>query len=488
MPITLKCRCATRFDVPDSFAGKSSMCPGCGTFLDISDYGKQIDPPDEPKANREVAADEYPPRELKRMIRDALDGEIRPVRRTVGYRFAVLCTAAAMVALPVLYVGLIVVIAVLVYWHATTNYTVFRTYRVFPALIAYVGPIIVGIVAIAFMLKPLLARPGRARRGRLVKLDKEPVLATFVDKIAMAVHAPRPRRIEVNCEVNAFAGYGRGLLGVFGRNLTLTIGLPLVEGLNACQLAGVIAHEFGHFSQGAAMRLSFLVRSINAWFHRVVTERDSWDDALADWCQMDESPGPGYQFRFAFAVIGWMAQACVFVTRAVLWVFMMMSNALSCFLLRRMEYDADRSEARLVGVQTFDKTSRRLAVLTVAEDEAIEIVEDCWHKDRFPDDFAALVVGLAISMSDRERAEVLEELKDARTGPFDSHPCYSDRLANVRRDDPSGVFRIDLPAGALFRELPKLAEAASLDHYKAMFGGGLQATLRPTKNFLKMRA
>lgn len=52
----------------------------------------------------------------------------------------------------------------------------------------------------------------------------------------------------------------------------LTIGLPLVAGLSLQQLAGVLAHEFGHFSQGAGMRLTYIVRSINAWFLRVVYE------------------------------------------------------------------------------------------------------------------------------------------------------------------------------------------------------------------------
>src|SRR4029453_2130752 len=120
-------------------------------------------------------------------------------------------------------------------------------------------------------------------------------------------------------------------------------------------------------------------------------------------------------------------------------VFMAIAHGLSCFLLRQMEFDADRSEARLVGVSTFEKTFRRLAILTAADEDATEIVNDCWLKDRFPDDFAALVVGLADDMDSRDRREVLEELEEARTGLFDSHPSFSDRLASVEREDPPGV-------------------------------------------------
>jgi hypothetical protein len=67
---------------------------------------------------------------------------------------------------------------------------------------------------------------------------------------------------------------------MFGNDLVLTIGMPLVAGMSLRQFAGVLAHEFGHFSQGAGMRLSFIIRSINLWFMRVVYERDDWDERL----------------------------------------------------------------------------------------------------------------------------------------------------------------------------------------------------------------
>ena len=46
----------------------------------------------------------------------------------------------------------------------------------------------------------------------------------------------------------------------------LTIGLPLVAGLSLREFAGIIAHEFGHFTQGFGMRLSYVIRQINGWF------------------------------------------------------------------------------------------------------------------------------------------------------------------------------------------------------------------------------
>ena len=98
-----------------------------------------------------------------------------------------------------------------------------------------------------------------------------------MDGVCSSVGAPTPSRIEVDCEVNASARLASGPLTP-SRDLVLTIGLPLVTGLDLKQFAGVLAHEFGHFSQGAGMRLSYLIRSINMWFARVVYERDEWDE------------------------------------------------------------------------------------------------------------------------------------------------------------------------------------------------------------------
>jgi hypothetical protein len=53
-------------------------------------------------------------------------------------------------------------------------------------------------------------------------------------------------------------------LGVFKKDLVLTIGLPLVAGLSVREFGGVLAHEFGHFAQGGGMRLTALVRYVNA--------------------------------------------------------------------------------------------------------------------------------------------------------------------------------------------------------------------------------
>ena len=85
------------------------------------------------------------------------------------------------------------------------------------------------------------------------------------------------------------------MMGLFGNELVLTVGLPFVAGLTLKEFAGLLAHEFGHFTQASGMRVSLLIRMVNYWFARVVYERDAWDQALAEWSK----GGNGYLMALA---------------------------------------------------------------------------------------------------------------------------------------------------------------------------------------------
>ena len=149
------------------------------------------------------------------------------------------------------------------------------------ALVVYVAPLVVGAIVIVFMFKPLFAPPAEEGRRRSITSQSDPLLFEFVQRICALVGAPIPRRIDIDCNINASAGFRRGWLSLLsGRDLVLTIGMPLAAGLTLQQLAGVLAHEFGHFSQRAGMRLTYIIRSINFWFVRVVYQRDAWDEWL----------------------------------------------------------------------------------------------------------------------------------------------------------------------------------------------------------------
>src|SRR5262249_17002501 len=211
----------------------------------------------------------------------------------------------------------------------------------------------------------------------------EPLLYAFVDGVCDAVGAPRPARIDVDCQVNASARREGGLLGVLGGKLILTIGLPFAAGVSLKQFAGVLAHEFGHFSQGAGMRLYALIMRVNLWFARVVYQRDEWDQTLQARSSA-EHIGPN--------LLGAGTRLPRWLARRVLWVLMQIGHIVSGFLSRQMEYDADRYEARMVGAACFCETMWRFRLMSMAEQGAYADLSSSWQQRRMPDNFPKLVM------------------------------------------------------------------------------------------------
>jgi Zn-dependent protease with chaperone function len=365
--------------------------------------------------------------------------------------------AFAMVLLPILYLALIVLAAWLVVLHL--RYDTWMLERGsgrsgFWQLLLYLTPAMAGGILVFFMVKPFFAR--RAKAPELITLDptKEPLLFAFVRRICSLVGAPEPSRIDVDCQVNASASLRRGVLS---RDLVLTIGLPLVSGLDMRQFAGVLAHEFGHFAQGAGMRLTYLIRHINFWFARVVYERDQWDLKL-------EQAARDSDWRIM--IVLQMARGCVWVTRRILWGLMHAGTAISCFMLRQMEYDADSYEAKVAGSDAFEETASRLRVLNVATQMAYEDVRQSWASRQLPEDLPLLIGHKAGTLPDEVHQKLADSTSSAKTGWLDTHPCDADRVQECRRLKEPGVFRLKEPAMGLFGDFAAVSKAVTRHQYQ----------------------
>jgi Zn-dependent protease with chaperone function len=281
-----------------------------------------------------------------------------------------------------------------------------------------------------------------------------------VDRLCDSVRAPRPREIHIDAQVNASASFRRGVLSFFGNDLVLTLGLPLVSGLTLRQFAGVLAHEFGHFAQGGGMRLTYVVRTISAWFARLVYERDAWDERLR--------AAANSNIHAIVNFTAWLMIGGVWLSRRVLWLLMWIGHLVSCYMLRQMEFDADRYEARFAGSDCFESTVLRLHELNAANSAAMSDLSNAWRERRLPDDFPRLVLANVEYVN--ERPEQLQQMHErilaAKTGWADTHPSDGDRVESARRERAAGVFLVEGPAERLFVDYGELCRAATLDYYR----------------------
>lgn len=134
------------------------------------------------------------------------------------------------------------------------------------------------------------------------------------------------------------------------------------------------------------------------------------------------------------------------LSRRVLWVLMMLGHIISSFILRQMEFDADRYEAGLAGSDAFEATMWRLTLLAVANARAHTDLESAWADERLADDLPARVLANLESMPARVRREVEKEQGKAKTDLLDSHPADADRIRHARELAAAGIFQPDAPA------------------------------------------
>ena len=321
-------------------------------------------------------------------------------------------------------------------------------------------PLLTGGTMAFFMVKPLFARRPKRMQPLALTAENEPRVHALVHEVCRIVGAPAPRRIELSCDLNASAHFDRGLRGFFGNGLILTLGLPLAAGLTQRELAGVVAHEFGHFRQGGGMRVSYLIRRLNGWFARVIYERDSWDELITGWT-LDAR-----ESIYLALIVGCIRFGVGF-SRGVLWLLMMAGHVVSSALLRQMEYDADRCEIVLAGSASFEATSVKFAVLGgVVRDIHLNMRRSWRAQFQLPDNLPLLVEYRVQRIPAERRVKLENEAGLGKTRLLDTHPCTADRVRRARKLAAAGYEVSDAPARELFENFDGLSRLVTLAHYE----------------------
>jgi Zn-dependent protease with chaperone function len=301
------------------------------------------------------------------------------------------------------------------------------------------------------------AKESEARRTLTV--ENQPVMHEFVSLICSQVGAPAPTRIELDTDFNASASFRQGWAS-FGKNdLVLTLGIPLIACQSTGQLASVIAHEFGHFRQGSAMRSNYMIRSLTGWF----IERAYWGHfraQLIDYYQDSEDSNDSLLAVFSF--IG-------FVGRQMMLGFGLAGHAVAGSLSREMEFDADRHATYLVGTKNFIDSMARIERYGVAYSVTIENLRMLYVSSGIlVDNIPRLMLHIGKTMP----IDVVRRIADAKQTEkqerFDTHPPTRDRVNAAKKINQAGVFHLDRPATDLIRNWPATCQECTIDFYSSV--------------------
>ncbi len=384
----------------------------------------------------------------------------RPARRPL-YTALLWLVALLSCLLPVVYFGFVAALA----WVGYVYYADWapRTVSGWSMLAWSVPGFVLGVL-ILFLLKPLFAP--RARMPDAVRLpDTESGLREAVVALCRAVGVAPPREIYLSHSVNAWVQFAPGAAGFVGGARTLTIGLPLVAGMTARQLVGVLAHEFGHFAQRGGMRAAHVINHVNRWLESRAYHRDEWDERLQRWLDDADEGDGGNMFHVMCAI----TQFCLGLTRVFLRGLFQVSFRMSRRLSQEMEFDADRYEVAVAGSDSFAATALRLRALSQAMHEVEQLNRKAWREGSLVCDLPG-TAAMRMEQWTADEWQAVERLmeNDDETRYWDSHPADQARIANATAQPAAGMFVDERPAATLFADFPALCRTVTEHYYRGM--------------------
>ena len=403
-------------------------------------------------------------------------GEVKPVKVSSGYKFTISLAAFFMLMIPVVYTCLILLTIYGVYYHATENLTLFKMGSKYVALVIYLTPLVAGPILVIFMIKPLFANLGRPPNRVVLDPNTQPRIFAFVRRICDTVKAPYPAVIAVDCDVNASASFHKGISSFFSNELVLTIGLPLLGGMDIRTFAGILAHEFGHFSQGAAMRMTYIIYTVLYWLHVAVERRDFLDEKLEQWGRSEQT--------IVLAIVH-SSRLFIWLTRKILVYMLKLGNFINYSMSRQMEFDADRYATRLIGSDNYKDISIQITRLVVANDAVHEEQNDAWYqKQVLVDDLTGAIISEYQQQPDDMEQRVVDYINEGKTHWQDTHPCDRERIENALKEQAEGVFHMTIPASCLINKFEKLSKELTFLQYRNIWGVPVtKAQLIPVERF-----
>lgn len=412
---------------------------------------------------------------LQAALLAGLKEPVGPPPVKAGHMLRGAVVAALLVLLPVLYALLI--LAMLAAGLASFSLVGAVVVRMHSRLTLFLMALPLGLLlAAVFMIKPLFTR----RRDeyeysrRFLNPVTEPLMWTFIEHVCDMVGAAHPHRVQVVSEANA-AAVRRGWFRI---QYELIIGLPLLGALTTEEMAGLIAHEVGHFRQGLGGTLLRLIERINGWFFTVVYDRDEWDATLEQWAEEG-----GFQ-----ALLSAAARGGAWVGRKLLWLLGMAGALVSRSFERQQEFDADRYWCRVSGAASLATGMRKVWYLSAADGFASDFALASFQQGALPDNFPRLKFAILQCLT-KEQIEKAEQMRaQEKRSLLHTHPSDAERVATARREGQTGKYHVRHSAAWLLRDFEAMCQAVTSDVYAHFFEHHYNPRLlRPLEQFVRTK-
>lgn len=380
---------------------------------------------------------------------DRISERIPSIKTPMILWLAAALSALVVLALAVVYVGLILGLAWFTLDYMISHLKLLSNGATWGSVLAYVIPAIIVLLMLLLLIKPLF-RVGQKEDAQIELSPRdEPMLFQYIERLCRLLDTPQPASIKIDISCNAgvtMRGSGEN------RKLDMMLGLSLIAASDIRAFTGILAHELGHFTQRKGMRVQLFINRINMWFAHVVYERDAFDY----WLYRISRPGLG-----PFRLFGIIMSFIVSVGRRLVWLFMLLAHAASCLISRRAEYDADRYMALITGSDHVGVALQKTSIVDMALDASRDDLIDSWRQGKLADNIPQLAVHRSKRLSDEQYRLLVRLIRANRTKWHDTHPALVDRVSAAKKLKLTGLLDDDRPAGLLFGDFDQTCRKAS---------------------------
>ena len=265
-----------------------------------------------------------------------------------------------------------------------------------------------------------------------IKRADEPRLFDLIQEVVNETGTHFPKKVYVSTEVNASVFYNSSFWSMFMPvKKNLHIGVGLMNSVTVDEFKGILAHEFGHFSQ-RSMKVGSYVHNVNHIIHNMLYDNESYESMISSWANIS-----GY-FSFATAIGVKIISGIQGILKQVYNVVNINYMALS----REMEFHADEIAANVAGPQSLTTSLVRMGLAAHSYNNVLNFYGDKIKDNKKPSDIFPQMRHIMFFWAAEHKLEMINGLPNATlagaarfnkskisfSDQWSSHPSDKDRI------------------------------------------------------------
>jgi Zn-dependent protease with chaperone function len=252
--------------------------------------------------------------------------------------------------------------------------------------------------------------------GVPLRREEQPRIWTLCDEIAQKVGTRTAHEIFLSPQPGIGVHLSGGLLSLLvGRTKrTLTIGMPSISALSVREMAAILAHEFGHFSNKDTAWNSLTFTMAAALQNTLSTMPNPWNTAGSGWMKLTSALNPalwvllGYRLLFSVVTSGFSRVREVFADKTAIGLYGHQDFSNGLMKVARNDY--------IFSNHFVPDMSKKLAEEGKVYTNVFDTMDQTYKSIE-----ANILAGIDRSILDQEKPSM-----------FDSHPLMVDRLAYAK--------------------------------------------------------